>query len=112
MVFGLYQNLYNVMQSQSYLSANSAEYYLYENRIGSKIIYKTILAAILLIIVSLPFIYVDITISAASTVRPELEKSTITAAVSEFVDSVYVKEGAKLHKGDIILTQRALKDNS
>ncbi len=112
MVFGLYPNLYNVMQSQSYLSANSAEYYLYENRIGSKIIYKTILAAILLIIVSLPFIYVDITISAASTVRPELEKSTITAAVSEFVDSVYVKEGAKLHKGDIILTQRALKDNS
>ena len=39
------------MQSQSYLSANSAEYYLYENRIGSKIIYKTILAAIAHVIV-------------------------------------------------------------
>ena len=51
MVFGFYQNLYNVMQSQSYLSANSAEYYLYENRIGSKIIYKTILAAIAHVIV-------------------------------------------------------------
>lgn len=51
MVFGLYPNLYNVMQSQSYLSANSAEYYLYENRIGFKIIYKTILAAIAHVIV-------------------------------------------------------------
>lgn len=39
------------MQSQSYLSANSAEYYLSENRIGSKIIYKTILAAIAHVIV-------------------------------------------------------------
>ena len=51
MVFGLYPNLYNVMQSQGYLSANSAEYYLYENRIGFKIIYKTILAAIAHVIV-------------------------------------------------------------
>ena len=51
MVFGLYPNLYNVMQSQSYLSANSAEYYLSENRIGSKIIYKTILAAIAHVII-------------------------------------------------------------
>ena len=39
------------MQSQGYLSANSAEYYLCENRIGSKIIYKTILAAIAHVIV-------------------------------------------------------------
>lgn len=51
MVLGLYPNLYNVMQSQSYLSANSAKYYLYGNRIGSKIIYKIILAAIVHVIV-------------------------------------------------------------
>lgn len=100
------------MQPESYLTADSAEHYLYENRIRTKIIYKIVLAAVLVIIVSLPFIYVDITVSAMSTVRPVLEKSTVTAAVSEYVDSVYVNEGAKLHKGDIILTQRILKNEN
>lgn len=98
------------MQPEKYLSADTAEYYLYENRIRSKIIYKIVLLAISVVMVSLPFIYVDISISAISTVRPLLDKSVITAAVSESVDSVYVQEGTKLCKGDIILTQRTLKN--
>ena len=100
------------MQTEYYLSSNSADCYLYKNRIRTNIIYKVFLIAVFIIIVSLPFIYVDITVSATSTVRPVYEKSTITAAVSEYVDSVYVKEGAKLHKGDVILTQRTLKNES
>lgn len=100
------------MKPESYLSEDSAEYYLYENQIKNKIIYKTTLAAVFVIIIFLPFIYVDITVSATSTVRPVLEKSTVMAAVSEYVDSVYVNEGTKLHKGDIILTQRTLKNEN
>ena len=98
------------MKPESYLSEDSAGYYLYENQIKNKIIYKTTLAAVFVIIIFLPFIYVDITVSATSTVRPVLEKSTVMAAVSEYVDSVYGNEGTKLHKGDIILTQRTLKN--
>lgn len=93
------------------LTSDSASFYLYENRIKTNIIYKVVVITLLVVIISLPFIYVDISVSATSTVRPVLEKSTIIAAVSEYVDSVYVKEGAKLHKGDVILTQRALKND-
>ena len=45
------------MKPESYLSENSAEYYLYENQTKNKIIYKTTLTAIFVIIISLPFIW-------------------------------------------------------
>ena len=96
---------------KTWLTTDSADFYLYENRIKTTIIYKVVVIILFLVIISLPFIYVDISVSATSTVRPVLEKSTIVAAVSEYVDSVYVKEGAKLHKGDIILTQRTQKND-
>lgn len=96
---------------KTWLTTDSADFYLYENRIKTTIIYKGVVIILFLVIISLPFFYVDISVSATSTVRPVLEKSTIVAAVSEYVDSVYVKEGAKLHKGDIILTQRTQKND-
>lgn len=85
---------------------NTAEYYLYKNRIQTNIIYIITLATIIIIVVLLPFIYIDISISALGKIRPITEKASVTAFVTEIVDSVYVKEGDKLKKGDIILTQR------
>lgn len=97
---------------ENHLTSNSADFYLYEHRIKTKIIYKVVVFVFFLAIASLPFIYIDITVSASSMVRPVYEKTPIMTAMSEYVDSVYVTEGAILHKGDVILTQRTQKDDS
>ena len=97
---------------EEHLTSDSADFYLYEHRIKTNIIYKVIVVGLLVAIASLPLIYVDITVSAPSMVRPVFEKSIITTAVSEYVDSVYVTEGAILHKGDVILTQRTQKNDN
>lgn len=94
------------------LTENSAEIYLYKHRVRTNVIYIITVSTIAIIIILLPFIYVDITVSARGNVRPVTEKTTITATITELVDSIYVKEGNKLERGDIILTQRSLKNKN
>ena len=55
---------------------------------------------------SLPFIYVDISVQGGGVIRPVAEKTEIKSPVNEIVDSVYVKEGDQVQKGDIILRFR------
>lgn len=97
------------MMSFERLSENSADVYLYKHRVRSNIIYIIALATIVIAISLLPVIYVDITVSALGNIRPISEKTMVTASVTEIVDSVYVREGQEIQKGDIILTQRTLK---
>lgn len=92
------------------LSENSADIYLYKHRVRTNILYIVTIATIATMIILLPYIYIDITVSAIGNIRPVAEKTTIAATVTELVDSIYVKEGCKLQKGDIILTQRTLKN--
>lgn len=91
-------------------SEDSADIYLYKHKVHTNIIYIVTLAAICICIALLPFLYVDITVSALGNIRPMDEKTTVTASMTEIVDSVYVREGQKLNKGDIILTLRTTKN--
>ena len=94
------------------LYENSADLYLFKHRVKTNVIYIITLAAIGATIVLLPFVYVDISVSSTGYIRPITEKTIVTASITEFVDSVYVKEGQTIQKGDIILTQRAEKNKN
>lgn len=85
---------------------NSIEAYTYNHSTTSQKIYWVVLLAITLALISLPFIYVDISIQGNGIIRPIAEKTEIKAPVTELVDSVYAYEGKKLRKGDIILRFR------
>jgi len=85
---------------------NSIETYIYQHSTHSQKIYWAVLLAITIAAFSLPFIYVDISVQGSGVVRPIAEKTEITASVTELVDSVFVHEGAKVSKGDIILRFR------
>nr|WP_320037789.1 HlyD family efflux transporter periplasmic adaptor subunit [uncultured Bacteroides sp.] len=85
---------------------NSIETYTYNHSTTSQKIYWVVLLAITLALISLPFIYVDISIQGNGIIRPIAEKTEIKAPVTELVDSVYAYEGKKLKKGDIILSFR------
>ena len=60
----------------------------------------------LTVVISLPFVYVDITVQSNGFVRPNGEISVITAPMTETVERVSAKEGDKLRKGDEILRFR------
>ena len=84
----------------------SIDNYITKNTTASQIIYWVLLLTVVAVIISLPFIYVDISIQEQGIIRPLVEKTEIKASITEFVDSVYVKEGQVMNQGDTILTFR------
>lgn len=85
---------------------NSIETYIYQHTTKSQVIYWIVLLAVTITLVALPFIYVDISVQGSSVVRPIAEKAEITSSITEIVDSVFVKEGEQVNKGDVILRFR------
>ncbi|MDL2214997.1 HlyD family secretion protein [Dysgonomonas sp. OttesenSCG-928-M03] len=86
---------------------NSVESYLYTSTSTSHKIYIVTIIAVLLTIIALPFIYVDISTQSVGVIRPRGEKTEVKASVSELIDSVYVREGQFVKKGDILLRLRS-----
>ncbi len=82
------------------------ETYIYQHTTKSQVIYWIVLFAVTAALVALPFIYVDISVQGSGVVRPVSEKAEITSAITEIVDSVFVREGDKVKKGDVILRFR------
>ena len=91
---------------------DSLENYLYHHTTKSHIIYVVVVLAVSAALISLPFIYVDITVNGSGIIRPTAERSTITAPVSEIVDSVFVHEGDKLVKGQPVLRFRTSSEDT
>ncbi|WP_234998070.1 HlyD family secretion protein [Parabacteroides sp. Marseille-P3160] len=85
--------------------------YIDKHSTKSQKIYWLVLIVIVAAIVSLPFIYVDISVQDVGVIRPIAEKTEIKASLTEFIDSVYVKEGWKVHQGDTLLTFRTSNPN-
>lgn len=85
---------------------NCIETYIYKHTTKSQKIYWVVLLAITIALVALPFIYVDISVQGSGVVRPVTEKTEIKASITELVDSIYIREGDQVNKGDIILRFR------
>ncbi|MEN6354626.1 MAG: HlyD family efflux transporter periplasmic adaptor subunit [Bacteroidales bacterium] len=88
------------------LMQDCLESYIYKHKTKSQVIYITVLLAVVASLIALPLIYVDITVQNAGMVRPVNERTEVKSSVSEWVDSVYVREGAQLQQGDTILRLR------
>lgn len=93
------------------LITNSIDAYIDKHPTKSQKIYWVVLFTLTAAIISLPLVYVDVSVQDAGTIRPAVEKTEIKASITEFVDSVYTKEGLKISKGDTILTFRASNAN-
>lgn len=85
---------------------NSIETYIYQHTTKSQIIYWVVLAAVTAAMIALPFIYVDISVQGSGVVRPITEKTEIKSSITELIDSVYVREGDQVNKGDVLLRFR------
>lgn len=85
---------------------DNAESYFYRHKMSSLIIYWIFIGIVVITIVSLPFIYIDISLSCEGFVRPKNEKTVLKSPISEIIDKIYFKEGDDIHKGDTLLTYR------
>lgn len=71
----------------------------------TRIIYNTVLLAILAILIAMPFVHVPITVSSRGTVRPSSEDNKILSMVSgRIVYSNVLKNNQSVIKGDTLLT--------
>lgn len=83
---------------------DSVESYFFQNRQSPTVIYWLLTAVVLTVLVSLPLVYVDVSISASGSVRPLTEVTQLTAPVAEPVTGIFVKEGDAVRKGDTLVT--------
>ena len=88
------------------LIKDSIDVYIANYSTTSQKIYWIVLIAIVTTLIALPFIYVDISIQEPGIIRPVTEKTEIKANFSEIIDSVFVKEGQTVHRGDTLLIFR------
>ena len=95
----------------SELISNSIDAYISQHPTSSQKIYWVVLVAVAVAFLSLPFVYVDVSVQDAGIIRPAVEKTEIRSPITEFVDSVYIYEGSTVNKGDTILTFRTNASN-
>lgn len=82
---------------------NSVQTWLPRVKVRTQVIYITVLVAILLTIISLPFIKVDVSVKAGGLVRPVTEKNELRAMAAGTIEEVLVTEGQKVQKGQVLL---------
>jgi membrane fusion protein, peptide pheromone/bacteriocin exporter len=86
----------------------SKEVYLHSLKNRSSI-YLLIIFIIVAAIVSLPFIYFDISVKSTGIIRPSLERTEIKSIQSGIIDTIYCTEGQMVFKDSLLLR---LRDNN
>ncbi len=76
--------------------------YLPRVTVRSQRIYMTVLGAVALCLVSLPFIYVDVSAQAGGLVRPVTERGDVKATMGGLVTGVFVREGQAIRQGQVM----------
>jgi multidrug resistance efflux pump len=79
-------------------------FYLWENSGSGRLIYISVLAFFFCLMISLPFIKVDISIKAPGIIRPVCEKTEITSLISGRIDRIHYSEGSFVEKGQLLIS--------
>src|SRR4030042_1317166 len=79
-------------------------YYIGEISRPGRLIYIAVLIFICCLIISLPFIRVDISVKAPGIIRPVCEKTEITPLISGRIDTIHYREGTFVEKGQLLIS--------
>ncbi|QDH79098.1 HlyD family efflux transporter periplasmic adaptor subunit [Echinicola soli] len=80
----------------------TTEYYQSKISVRSKVIYLSVMAVLTGILASLPFIYVDVSVSARGRFQTSLGRNEIHAPVSGRVSSISIVENESVGKGQVL----------
>ncbi|WP_200975744.1 HlyD family secretion protein [Echinicola sp. 20G] len=81
---------------------HTTEYYQSTISVKSKVIYISLLLGIIAILASLPFIFVDVSVSARGRFQTSLGRNEIYAPVSGRVSALAIVENGSVNKGDVL----------
>ncbi|MVT08574.1 HlyD family secretion protein [Chitinophaga tropicalis] len=73
---------------------------------GTQVIYIIVLLVVLIALAALPFIYVDVSVSASGLVRPIAEKTELYNLVAGTIEEVLVTDGASIRSGQVLMRLR------
>ena len=79
-------------------------YYIGEISRPGRLVYISVLIFIFCLIISLPFIKVDISVKAPGIIRPVCEKTEITSLMPGRIDKIHYREGSFVEKGQLLIT--------
>ncbi|QEH42638.1 HlyD family secretion protein [Chitinophaga sp. XS-30] len=91
---------------------HSAFTWLPRVKVRTQVIYATVLLAVLLSLLALPFIKVDVSVKSAGIVRPVTEKNELRSLVAGTIEEVLVQEGQYVKKDQLLLRLQADISNS
>lgn len=83
---------------------NTKEVYLPKISVKSQLIYSLILFGIIATLISLPFIYVDVSVQSIGVIRTEAEKTEIKSLVSGKITNVNVFENQTVQQNQALFT--------
>ena len=88
---------------------NTVEYHLAKNSTKSQVIYIMVILGFMFAVISLPFIYVNVTVQGGGIIRPITEKAEIKALVSGRISDIFFTEGQMVYAGDTLLIIQSAK---
>ena len=86
------------------ITEHSIEQHWAEHSTRSQIIYLTLVLVVIGALVSLPFVYVDVSVHGGGLLRPVTEKTEVKSPVSGKVTEVLVQDNQAVEKGQPLLT--------
>lgn len=81
--------------------------YAYRVRKQSRIIYITVLAAFIVVLIALPYINIPVSVKATGVLLPESRRYELISPVQGRILKVFVAENQKVRKGDTVLIMDA-----
>jgi multidrug resistance efflux pump len=72
----------------------------------SIIIYLIMLLTVLFIVLCLPYIFIDVTVSAPGIIRPVFERAEVKPSISGEIEKIYYREGELVPKDSTIIRLR------
>ena len=88
---------------------DSLERHLGENSRRSQAIYLAVVAVVIVALALLPVVRVGVSVQSRGIVRPVTEKHEVKAQASGFAELLRVEEGARVEKGEELVTLRAVE---
>ncbi|GGF29785.1 HlyD family secretion protein [Echinicola rosea] len=83
---------------------HTSDYHFRYYHKSSIVIYQVILVLVMVVLLSLFFIKVDVSVKGLGILKSETPRTTVRSLVSGQIDEVFVKENDKVSKGELLFT--------
>lgn len=82
----------------------SSEYHIWNNTVSSQILYSFVVMVLIFVILVMPYVDIDVSVSSRGIIRPVVETNAITSLVAGKIVSIKAHENERVNRGEVIAT--------